>query len=98
MDDTLAKRVRAAAGALWCTVVLGFIWLTVGWVFWLVIMHCQPGWVAWMWGGDHPDGLSWATYQLLGMTFFGVFKLILFAFLLTALWLTLWARKLARTE
>ncbi len=98
MNGDLAKRVRAAAGALWCTVVLGFIWLTVGWVFWLVVMHCRPDWVAWMWGGTGPDGLSWKTYQVIGMTFFGVFKLILFAALLTALWLTLWARKLARTE
>lgn len=98
MNGDFIKRVRAAAGALWCTVVLGFIWLTVGWVFWLVLMHCQPGWVAWMWGGGGPDGLSWKTYHLIGMTFFGVFKLILFAALLTAIWLTLWARKLARTQ
>jgi hypothetical protein len=98
MEDALAKHVRAAAGAMWCTVVLGIIWLTVGWVFWLVIMHCQPGWIAWLWGGAGPEGLSWKTYQLIGMTFFGVFKLILFAAVLTALWLTLWARKLARTE
>ena len=98
MNGDLAKRVRAAAGALWCTVVVGIIWMTVGWVFWLIFIHARPDWLAWLWGGGGGDGLSWKTYQLIGMIFFGAFKLMLFAALLTAIWLTLWARKLARTQ
>jgi hypothetical protein len=56
MSDELAKRVRAAAGAAWYTVLIGVLWLTVAYFLWLAILTRRPEWVRTLWGGGD---LTW---------------------------------------
>ena len=87
MSDELAKKVRAAAGAAWCTVLIGALWLTV--------MTRRPEWVRTLWGGGD---LTWDNIQIITLWFFGVFKVILFLVLFTAIWLSLWHRRLRKAD
>jgi hypothetical protein len=47
-----------------------------------------------LWGQD----VSWDFMQTVSRWFLGVFKLFLWLLILVALWLTLWARQLSRTD
>ncbi len=93
MNESLAKRVKAAAGAGWCTLIIGAVWLTASWCAFLLFMRYQPGWVRTLWGGD---AVTWEYYQRMALPFFGVFKLILFAIAMASIWLSLWTRKLRK--
>ena len=93
MNGELAKKVRAAAGAAWGTVIIGAVWMTLAYGLWLVILHYKPGLILTLWGsGD----LTWPEVQRITLWFFGAFKLEIFAVLLAAIWLSLWHRRLAR--
>jgi hypothetical protein len=95
MSDELVRKVRAAAGAAWCTVLIGALWLTVGYFLWLAILTCRPEWVRTLWGGGD---LTWDDMQIITLWFFGVFKVILFVILFAAIWLSLWHRRLQKAE
>jgi hypothetical protein len=91
MDDQFAQRVRSAAAAGWWTVLIGVIWLTVVWFVYLAIMAHRPEWMLCLWGGQD---MTWATIRNISLWFFGVFKLVLYIFVLLSIWLTIWGRKL----
>ena len=91
MNDSFVQRVRAAAAAAWWTLLIGGLWLTVGWLIWLPMVHARPGWVLTLWGGGE---LDWPLVHRVILWFFGAFKAILFVWLLLTVWLTLWARRL----
>ena len=93
MSEDLSKRVRDAAVAGWWTVLIGGIWLTLNWLFLLVILSNEPEWILWLWG---KADMAWADVHTIVFWFFGVFKLILFVCVLLSLWLTLWSRRLRR--
>ena len=93
MNEDLVKKVRAAAGATWWVVIIGFIWLTVAYFVWLGMMHYCTPLVRDMWGGG---GLERSQIQTLSLWFFGALKLALFGLLFAAIWLTLFARHLRR--
>lgn len=93
MDNPFTRKVQAAAGAAWGVVIVGVVWMGVAYVAWLAILHCRPPWIMVLWGGE---GVSWEDYQLLAFAFFGLVKMGLLAIVLTALWLTLWGRRLAK--
>ena len=95
MSDELAKKVRAAAGAAWWIVLIGAIWLTVGYFLWLAILTCRPEWIRTLWGGGN---LTWDDMQIITLWFFGVFKVILFLILFAAIWLSLWHRRLRKAD
>lgn len=95
MDESLSKRVGAAAAAGWWTILIGAIWLTVAWVIWLVILGTRPAWLLTLWGGGR---LTWATVQTITLAVMGAMKGLLLAGLLVVIWLTLWARSLRRQE
>lgn len=93
MDTELAKKVRAAAGATWCVLIIGVVWMTVAYLVWMAFMHTRPGWMLTLCGGE---GFNWGDYQLMAFAFFGLVKLGLFALVGAAIWLTLFARRLQR--
>ncbi len=92
MEDILGVRVRAAAKAAWLTILIGFVFLVLQWILYLVLMSSHPALLLWFWG----PGTSWSFVQ--SVWFWGalVFKLFLGMLALIALWLTLWGRQLRR--
>jgi len=92
MDDALVKRVSAAAGAAWWTVLIWALWLTAAWLIWLGIIHAKPGWILALWG----DNLAWTDVQQVTIWFFGAFKVLLLVAVMGSIWLTLYARRLKR--
>jgi hypothetical protein len=95
MADELAKKVRAAAGAAWWLVLIGIVWITVGYSAWLTLMTRRPEWIRTLWGGGN---LTWDDMQIITLWFFGVLKIILFLMLFAAIWLSLWHRRLRKAE
>ncbi len=93
MNEDLVKKVRAAAGATWWVVLIGAIWMTVGYLIWLAFMHGRPAWLLDLYGGAE---LDWCGFQIVVLFFFGLLKLGLFALVGAAIWLTLFARRLRR--
>ena len=54
MDDQLTKRVRAAAGAGWWTILILAAWMTVGYATWILILPAEPA---------EPEALAWGGQQ-----------------------------------
>ncbi len=96
MNGTLQKRVRSAAVAGWWAILIAAAWMTVGWLAFLVILNTEPGWLLRLWGYPDTDSLHWQQVRTIVLQFFAVFKLMLFAFVIVVIWLTLWSRRLKR--
>jgi len=92
MNDTLAQRVRSAAIAGWWTLLIGAIWLTVGWAAILILLGAEPAWLLRLWGGH----TNWQQVNDLILWMYAAFKLILFVAVLVTIWLSFWARRLRR--
>ena len=94
MNDDFAKRVRSAARAGWWTLLIGGIVLTIQWLVYLSVAACPAKccWLTRLWG----PGTDWATIQTMWLWLTGAFKLVLGAFALAVIWLTLWARALRK--
>ena len=92
-NDALAKRVRAAAIAGWAAVIVGAVWLTVGWLIYLIFLRTQPGCLLTLWGGGD---LTWDKVQWVMIVFMAAGKLILFTAVLLSIWATVFAAKLKR--
>ncbi len=95
MNDEFAKRVRSAAIAGWWTLLAAAIWMTAGWLAYLVILNTQPQWMLTLWGGGQ---LTWSKVQEIGFVMFALFKVILFVALLIVIWLSIWQCKLKRSQ
>jgi hypothetical protein len=98
MNETLQKRVRSAAVAGWWTILIAAVWMTVSWCALLAILNTEPGWLLRLWGYRDTAGLHWQQVHEIVMYFFSAFKLMLFAFVIVTIWLTLWSRRLKREE
>ena len=94
-NELVRKNVCAAAAGAWVAAIVGLIWMTLGWGLWLLILYAKPGCLLSLWGGGE---LNWDQVQLMCIGFFGLFKLIIFALVLTAICLTIWARGLSKGE
>ncbi len=95
MSDLFVERVRCASRSAWWTVLIGAIWLTASWLIWLVILAAEPQWLLMLWGGHD---LNWNQIHWIWLIFIAVAKLMLFACVLAAIYLTLWARRLERAS
>ena len=93
MNDLFVQRVRCASWAAWWAVVIGAIWLTVGWLLWLALLAAEPGWLLTLWGGHD---LTWSQVHGIWLRFMAAAKLILLVCVLVSIYLTLWSRRLAR--
>lgn len=93
MDNELfAKRVRVAAMAGWRTIIIAAIWITIAWCGGLWLISTKPAWMIPLWGGM----ITWEEIHTVMVWFFTVFKIILFAMIMTTIWLTFWARGLKK--
>jgi hypothetical protein len=94
MNGVLAERVRSAAIAGWWTLLIATIFLTVQWLAYVAIMGSRPAWLLALWGGGDMD---WRTVQTIWIWVTAVFKMIVWVAAMVVIWLSLWARRLART-
>jgi hypothetical protein len=93
MDEGIYKRVRALAISSWWTALIATIWLTAVWFIWLGLLRAQPAWILRLWGGGD---LTWSDAHRLTLSFFGVMKLMLWAWVMGTICVTIWARRLRR--
>ena len=93
MDDTLAKRVKAAAVAGWITVLLFAAFLTVAWLMVMLWLQVKPQWVLKLCGGGE---FNWDKLQMMYLWGFAIMKMLLWAMLAVVVWLSLWSWKLKR--
>ena len=91
MNDSSAQRVRAAAVVCWWTVLIGAVWMMLGYGAYLVFMYARPAWLVCLWGGGE---LTWGQIQTTFLVGFALFKAVLFAWVLGAIWLSLLARNM----
>jgi hypothetical protein len=64
------------------------------WLAYLAVISVQPPWLLSLLGPD----LSWSFIQNVWFSAIVAFKLIVWLIALAALWLTLWARQLRRSD
>jgi hypothetical protein len=95
MNADLAKRVRAAAGAAWMTVVIGWLFMAAAWVGVVFLLRQKPEWAITVWGGGE---VQWSDLHRIYIIFFGVLKAILWVMLMVAIWLSGWHRRLRRAS
>ncbi len=95
MNDTFEKRLRAAVGAGWRTLVIWAILMTASWLIFLILLHYRPGWLLDLWGGA---GLTWPDVRNVAVWFFGAFKVVLWIFAMAVVFLALWLRRLSRAS
>ena len=92
MDDLFAKKVRAAAVAGWWTLLIAYCLLLIQWVAYLLIMARQPEGMLCLWG----KGFTWAEIRTIWLWAMVAYKLGVAMMIFVVIWLTLWARKLAK--
>lgn len=93
MDAEFTRRVRSAAVAGWWTLLIGAVFLAITWGAYLAVMCTKPAWMLGYWGGA---GMNWEMMQVVWVWMTAIFKLVLWVAAIIVVWLTLWARRLAR--
>lgn len=91
MDELNYKKIRAAAVAGWWTLLVGVIFATVVWLWFLCMMRNTPAWLLALWGEVPRE-----TVINVAVWIIGVFKLVLWTMFLLVIWLSIWARKLRK--
>lgn len=92
MDEIFAKKVKAAAAAGWWTLLIAYCILLIQWLAYLLIMAKQPAGILCIWG----QGATWAEIRNVWLWGMVAFKLGVGMTLFVVIWLTLWARQLAK--
>jgi hypothetical protein len=92
MDQLFTRKVRTAAVAAWWTVLVAYVILLVQWMAYLAITSGPPEWMLALWGA----GVTWPEIRTIWLWGMVAFKFIVGMMLFAALWLTLWARQLAK--
>ena len=92
MDEIFARKLRAAAVAGWWTLLIFYCVLLIQWVAYLLIMARQPAAMLCIWG----DGVTWTEIRTIWLWGMVAFKLAVGMMLFLVVWLTLWARQLAK--
>jgi hypothetical protein len=94
MSGEFAQRVWSAAIAGWWTVLMATLFLAGQWVAYLLVIGSKPAWMLGFWGGGD---MHWDTIQIVWIWVTAVFKVIVWVGAMLVIWLTLWARRLAKT-
>ena len=92
MDEIFTKKVRAAAVAGWWTSLIAYCILLIQWLAYLLIMARQPEGMLCFWGKD----VMWAEIRTIWLWAMVAYKLGFGMILFVVIWLTLWARQLAK--
>ena len=92
MDEIFTKKVRAAAVAGWWTLLIAFCILLIQWLAYLLIMTRQPSGILCFWG----KGVTWPGISTIWLWAMVAYKLGVAMMIFVVIWLTLWARQLAK--
>jgi hypothetical protein len=92
MDEMFIKKVRTAAVAGWWTFLIAYSVLLIQWLVYLLIMSRQPAGMLCLLG----EGVTWQEFRTIWLWAMVAFKLGIGMMLFVVIWLTLWARKLAK--
>jgi hypothetical protein len=92
MDEIFIKKVRTAAVAGWWTVLIAYCLLLISWFSYLLIMKMQPEGVLCLLG----KGATWEEMRTIWLWGIVAYKLTVAMMLFVVIWLTLWAKKLAK--
>jgi hypothetical protein len=84
--------VRTAAVAGWWTFLIAYCVLLIQWLVYLLIMTRQPSGMLCLLG----EGVTWQEFRTIWLWAMVAFKLGIGMMLFVVIWLTLWARKLAK--
>jgi len=92
MDELFIKKVRTAAVAGWWTILIAAGFLSLIWIFYLLIIFTQPAWMLCLWG----QGTTWDDIQSIWLWTIAVFKVGVWLLTLVVVWLTIWGRLLSK--
>jgi len=92
MDDIFIKKVRSAAVAGWWTVLIAYCVLLIQWLAYLLIMTTQPIGMTCFWS----KGVTWPEIRSIWLWAMVTYKIVLATMIFVVIWLTLWARQLAK--
>ena len=98
MNDLFEKRVRAAATSGWWTLLIAIGFLLIQWIAYRLVMSTHPGWFLSLWGPGPDANAGWSSVQTVWFWGLMAVKVCIWPLALGVLWLTLWARQLARRE
>jgi len=91
MDELFIKKVKAAAAAGWWTVLIAYCILLIQWFAYFIIPRQMAGMLC-FWG----EGITWQEIRTLWLGAMVVYKIGVAMMIFAALWLTIWARQLAK--
>jgi len=92
MDEMFIKKIRTAAVAGWWTVLIAYCILLIQWFAYLIIIPGQPAGMLCLWG----EGITWQEIRTIWLCAMVVYKIGVAMMLFAAIWLTIWARQLAK--
>jgi len=92
MDEIFIKKVRAAAVAGWWTLLIIYCVLLIQWFAFLVVMDKQPEGLLFLFG----KGVTWSEIRTIWLWGMVAYKLGVAMILFVVIWLTFWARQLAK--
>jgi len=92
MDATFTKKVHTAAVAGWWTLLIIYGILLIQWFAFVLIMSKQPeGLLCWF-----GKGMTWSEIRTIWLWGMVAYKLGVAMILFVVIWLTFWARQLAK--
>jgi hypothetical protein len=94
MDEIFTKRVRSAAVAGWWTLLIAYSILLIAWLVYVVIIAKQPAGMLCVWG----EGVTWPEIRIIWLWAMVAFKLGIGMMIFVVIWLTFWARQLAKKQ
>ena len=92
MDEIFTKKVRSAAAAGWWTLLIAYCILLLQWFVYWLIMNRQPEGMLCLWG----KGVTWTEIRTIWLWAMVAYKLGVAMMIFVVIWLTLWARQLAK--
>jgi len=92
VDEIFIKKVRAAAVAGWWTVLIAYCILLIQWFAYLLIIPRQPSEILFFWG----ESVTWQEIRTIWLWAMVAYKLCVAMMIFVVIWLTLFARQLAK--
>jgi hypothetical protein len=92
VDEKFIKKVRAAAVAGWWVLLIAFGILLIQWLAFLLMMSKQPTGIVYLWG----EGFTWPEIRTVWLWAMVAYKFVVGLMIFVVIWLTLWARQLAK--